>query len=647
MPDPVVGSLRINLLANLAEFREGMGEATKQLKRFERNFDKVGRNLQSIGTRLSIGVTAPLALFARKSINAARDAEELQSAFDFSFGEMSKRMNEFARTTGDALGRSTQQLQEQAFTFNQLFKTALDPQAAADLSQQFTLLTNDLSSFFNVAEGDALQKLRAGLVGEAEPLRAFGVFLSAAAVQAKAFELGLGDATGALTEQEKILARAAIILEQTQDAQGDLLRTQGSFANQQRTLNAEIEELSVIVGQELLPPLTELLKFLVEGIQKFRELDPQVQSNVIRMSALAAAVGPGLIALGSLIRLVAFASRGLGIFVTVSKTAEGAVKGLRLNVLGAVAAFATLAPAANAAGDAIGDFLARDRDFIAGLALIRARLPKALGGLGLDAQTAQRVVGKAIANQFDQVSESADNAAESMDRLRDSSLAALDSQLNAVQDDAAIGLQLPDIPTLDEILDSAGASDTVQDLKTDVDAYSAAIKSAASDTEDFASSFGAIGEGQDSPIEKINDGLRDSSAGIARAVAGLESFEDVAKRIGVALIESLAIQPFITSLQNFLTGGSSGGPVGGIFGALFGGFLAGGGPVIPNRAFVVGEQGPELFVPRTSGQVIPNNRMAGMGGVVVNQTIVAEDPNAFRASRRQQARMIRRELGIT
>ena len=36
---------------------------------------------------------------------------------------------------------------------------------------------------------------------------------------------------------------------------------------------------------------------------------------------------------------------------------------------------------------------------------------------------------------------------------------------------------------------------------------------------------------------------------------------------------------------------------------------------------MVGERGPEMFVPNSQGSIVPNNRMGGGGGVVVNQTI--------------------------
>ena len=62
------------------------------------------------------------------------------------------------------------------------------------------------------------------------------------------------------------------------------------------------------------------------------------------------------------------------------------------------------------------------------------------------------------------------------------------------------------------------------------------------------------------------------------------------------------------------------GIVGAIAGAIF---RAQGGAVSANRPYIVGEKGPEMLVPSTSGRVIPNNQLGGGGGqtVVVNQTI--------------------------
>jgi len=65
----------------------------------------------------------------------------------------------------------------------------------------------------------------------------------------------------------------------------------------------------------------------------------------------------------------------------------------------------------------------------------------------------------------------------------------------------------------------------------------------------------------------------------------------------------------------------------GISGAILAGFRADGGPVGAGGAYVVGEEGPELFVPRSSGSIVPNGAMGSSGGgssgVTVNYNIAA------------------------
>jgi hypothetical protein len=66
-----------------------------------------------------------------------------------------------------------------------------------------------------------------------------------------------------------------------------------------------------------------------------------------------------------------------------------------------------------------------------------------------------------------------------------------------------------------------------------------------------------------------------------------------------------------------------GGGGGGIFGAIFGGFRAGGGEVQAGKAYVVGENRPELFVPSTSGRIEPS--VPSSGSVVVNVNNMAPE----------------------
>jgi phage-related minor tail protein len=66
---------------------------------------------------------------------------------------------------------------------------------------------------------------------------------------------------------------------------------------------------------------------------------------------------------------------------------------------------------------------------------------------------------------------------------------------------------------------------------------------------------------------------------------------------------------------------SASGGVGGLLGAAFGGFRAGGGPVEPGRAYVVGERGKEVFMPSVPGMIVPRVANLGGGAIGISQNI--------------------------
>jgi hypothetical protein len=62
--------------------------------------------------------------------------------------------------------------------------------------------------------------------------------------------------------------------------------------------------------------------------------------------------------------------------------------------------------------------------------------------------------------------------------------------------------------------------------------------------------------------------------------------------------------------------------ISGLFDRVFGGGKAAGGPVSGGTTYLVGERGPELFMPSSSGSIVPNNRLGGGGGgAVYNITV--------------------------
>jgi tape measure domain-containing protein len=89
--------------------------------------------------------------------------------------------------------------------------------------------------------------------------------------------------------------------------------------------------------------------------------------------------------------------------------------------------------------------------------------------------------------------------------------------------------------------------------------------------------------------------------------------------------------------------GSIIGKAGDWLGDLFGGFFAEGGMPPMGKVSVVGERGPELFVPKSAGTIIPNNQIK-QGNTQVNVTVYAKDLGSFRHSETQIAAQMQRAL---
>lgn len=116
---------------------------------------------------------------------------------------------------------------------------------------------------------------------------------------------------------------------------------------------------------------------------------------------------------------------------------------------------------------------------------------------------------------------------------------------------------------------------------------------------------------------------------------GKLSFKDLARSI---IQDIIAIQlraqasGFLSMLIGSFTNPGANGASGNGTGVTgFGSAYADGGSPTPNTVNLVGERGPELFIPKTAGTIIPNNALSGMGGTtnVTNYNINAIDTKSF------------------
>jgi hypothetical protein len=358
-----VSKTLMSLLVQLGVSTEGLDKGLDSAeKKAVSSASNIGKSLLSIGGTAVMGgiglATAGLGVTAAalaSTIGPASDLNETMNKVKVVFGDNADAMLKFGDSAASALGMSKNEALSAAGTYGNLFVAmGMGTDVSANMSKDLVKLAADLGSFNNMASTDVLEKLRAGLTGETEPLKSLGVNLSADIVKAKAMSMGLigmtvdsgklktaqlaleksnnaaaaatkkygvnsveartamnnvekaqdaineimKGAPGELSAAAKAQATYALILEQTKTAQGDFGNTSMGLANLQKRLASSFEDVKAKIGTGILPALEKLggvaMTFL--SSPKMQEGIDFIVKKVGELSDMLIAALPGVIA---------------------------------------------------------------------------------------------------------------------------------------------------------------------------------------------------------------------------------------------------------------------------------------------------------------------------------------------------------------
>lgn len=304
--------LQVEIGADIRGFTSAMGKLENQLK-------NAGKSLQSAGRNLTLGVTAPILGIGAAAIKAASDVQEMQSKFNTVFknvgGDVKNDLNKFA----SAVGRSRYELQGMAAQLGDIFKPLGFTEAEAGrLSVRMTKLAVDLGSFNNMPMSEALERLQGTLVGSHENALRFGVTINENVLKQELLRMGAEKLTGAQKEQAKVQARLNLLLAGTTDAQGDAIRTAGSFANQWERLRNNLKDLGVTIGKVVLPVATELVTNISGIVEGLAGMSTESKKTGLKLAGLVAAAGPLLWITGGLARALAAVGKALKVIISLA-----------------------------------------------------------------------------------------------------------------------------------------------------------------------------------------------------------------------------------------------------------------------------------------------------------------------------------------
>lgn len=411
---------QIDLIARANQFNGTMDRVERTLKRVEMKMRAVSQAAQL----MLVGQVAAYATVVKQAANA----EESLSKFATVFGEQADAAEDWAKRQAKAMQRSRLDIQEYLSTFQGLFKGfGFAGDEAAELSKELAALGIDLASFNNTQDPEAINALRSAIVGEAEAVKRYGVILNQTALDQKLFEQGVKGGANAATEQQKIMARLAVIMEQTSLAQGDAARTSGSLTNVLKGLNAQSKDLTTALGQALAPVvldlaigLSELLEPVAQFIKNNQEL---VKTTLVAVTAMTAVVASTSL----LVKTFAVAATATKVFtgtMALLHSLFAAIKGGNFVAIFA-ASLAKLGVITTATETAMRSFIATNTALIASVGAATI----ALVGVGT-ALAVWNSEKRRSAKLQDMETRSAEKLAAARRKLRDANTAADQAKLN-------------------------------------------------------------------------------------------------------------------------------------------------------------------------------------------------------------------------
>lgn len=276
MPPP--RKVVVDIVGDAKGYGKATEDAVKASEGMEARLRKVGSDIKG-GFLEGIGMGAGMGVFDTvtkvvgtvvdtigKSIDLASDKAEAGSKANVLFGNSYAVVERASKSAATSVGLSSGAYLAAAGDLGNLITNlGFTGSAAADMSVDMLQLASDMGSFNNASTQEVTEAMGAAFRGETEPIRRFGVMLSAAKVEAKAMAMGLKEGKKPLSDNAKAMATYQLILEQTTAAQGDFARTADGKANADRIRAAKSEEALTKLGEVLTPLYQSAMPLLADA----------------------------------------------------------------------------------------------------------------------------------------------------------------------------------------------------------------------------------------------------------------------------------------------------------------------------------------------------------------------------------------------
>ena len=349
-----------NANARLEEMRQSLSENESEMKKLGSTTESVGKKLEGIGGKISnLGssikwLSAGAAAGLTGMFNAASDLNENLNKTEVVFGDLSKDMTDWSKTTLSTFGIAQSSALEMSSFFGDMATSmGLTTEQAAEMGKELVGRAGDMASFKNVSLDVAQNGLAAIFTGQAASLRRFGIVMTEANLEAYALANGFAKQYSEMDQGEKVMLRYQYVMDATKNSAGDFANTSDGAANSVRVAQESLKEAAATLGEEVIPLVLPLIQNVTELVQGVNSLDEGTKNMIVTGLGIVAVASPILTVGGKIIQGVGWlfgtGLPALGTAFTGAGTAATAA-----GAAGATGISAMLGPIALVAGAVVG-----------------------------------------------------------------------------------------------------------------------------------------------------------------------------------------------------------------------------------------------------------------------------------------------------
>lgn len=251
-----VGDIFVSANLDRSQYNKGLGMMQKEAQ-------KVG---SAIGKKLGLGLgIVGLGAFIKKATDAGASLNAMGTIIDASLPHMTKQVDDFAKSAGQAFGLSETQAKGFVGKFASMASAmGYTEKQAYNMSTALTGLAGDVASYYHISQDDAYAKLGAVFTGETEALKQLGVVMTQNALDQFALQQGFGATTAQMTEMEKTTLRYMFVMDRLKLTVGDFSKYAYTWSGSIATIKLNWANFMATVGQGIINILLPLLQVIAK-----------------------------------------------------------------------------------------------------------------------------------------------------------------------------------------------------------------------------------------------------------------------------------------------------------------------------------------------------------------------------------------------